>query len=157
MNNTALLNEIASSFQVVPMPSKGALSVHQGDCPQCAYLRNYLEEQRDRKITRDVIRYLHNELSCLSTAGLKWILPHYLEFCLTPEAEYSKLETEFLIYHLGPELKFQHEAKAQLSCLHQKQIDCLVHFLEWCEIHPSWSEYCPDDIQRALNFMRTLL
>ncbi|MFZ6874081.1 DUF6714 family protein [Undibacterium sp. Di27W] len=157
MDNKFLLDEIASSFPIVPMPAKTALSIHLDDCAQCGYLRNYLEKQRDKKITADVIRYLHNELSCLSTAGLKWILPHYLKFCLTPEAEYSKLETEFMIYHLGPKLKFQQETKAQLAGFNPKQMSCLVHFLEWCEIHPRWSEYCPEDIERALSFMRGLL
>lgn len=157
MGSNTLFNEIGSAFPAIQMPTNAELSFHKGACPQCEYLRNDLEEYRGKEITGDLIRYLHGELSCLSTAGMKWILPHYLKFCLTPEAEYNQMETEFMIYHLGPALKFQEETMQQLSGLKQTQIDCIIHFLEWCAIHPRWSEYCGDDINRALNFVRTII
>jgi hypothetical protein len=40
---------------------------------------------------------MHQEMTCLSARGWSWALPHYLPFCLTPEAEYNRMETEFLI------------------------------------------------------------
>ena len=156
MDSSALFSEIGNTFPDMRMPPKAALSFHKGDCPQCEYLRNDLEEYRGKEVTGDVIRYLHQELGCLSTDGLKWILPHYLKFCLTAEAAYNQMETEFMIYHLGPGLKSQEETMLQLSGLNRREIDCLIHFLEWCASHPLWGEYCPEDIERALSFVRTV-
>lgn len=156
MNSNALIAEIEAAFPQVQMPAKSAISFHRAGCDQCEYLRNDLEEHRGKEVTGNLIRYLHQELGCLSTAGLKWVLRDYLKFCLTPEAEYNTMETEFLIYHLGPDLKYQKETLQQLSGFSRNQIECLIHFLEWCATHPKWSEYCPEDIKKALNFMRAI-
>jgi hypothetical protein len=156
MGNSELIDEIEASFPQVEMPAKSELSFHKNGCDQCRYLRDDLEERRGKEINGDLIRYLHQELGCLSTAGLKWILRDYLKFCLTPEAEYNMMETEFLIYHLGPDLKYQKETLQQLSGLSRNQIDCLIHFLEWSATHPKWGDYCPENIEKALNFMRAI-
>ncbi len=98
----------------------------------------------------------YRQMSQLSAKAWRWILPHYLKFCLTPEAEYNRMETEFLIYSLGPTLEFQKETLERLSNLNKAQIDCLIHFLEWCLSQQHWKEYCPEDIERAINFLRTI-
>ncbi|MFZ6721720.1 DUF6714 family protein [Undibacterium sp. Ji49W] len=156
MDSKALFDEIELALPEVPMPINAELTFHKTDCLQCEYLRNELEENRDKEITGKLIRYLHMELSCLSSASWRWILPHYLKFSLTPEAVRNTFETQSIIFNLGPDPAFQADTKVRLSSLNQKQITCLVHFLEWLKNHTHWNEYCPEDIDGALKFMRSL-
>lgn len=72
-----------------------------------------------------------------------------------PEAEYNALETESMIYRLRPDPKFQDDAKVRLPSRNQKQITCLVHFIEWLQNHPRWNGYCPDNVDSALKFVRS--
>jgi hypothetical protein len=37
------------------------------------------------------------------------------------------------------------------------QISCLIEFLRWCQDQEYWREYCPDQLSRAIGFLRTLL
>jgi len=92
----------------------------------------------------------------LSAKGWSWALPHYLSYCLTPEAEYNKMETEFLIYNFGCADKYKVNMTAQLSGLTDRQLRCLILFIEFLSVHPRWSEYCPEEIARALVFLRSL-
>jgi len=156
METNTLINEIESVFPEVKMPEGLALSFHKNDCFECEYLRNDLEEYRGKEISGEVIRLLHQELSCLSADGWRWILRHYLKFCLTPEAEYNQMETEFLIYNLGPDEKFEEGTLQRLSGLSQAQLNCIVHFLEWCAEHPFWKDYFPENIAKALNFVQSI-
>ena len=148
--------EIASVFPDVEMPPKTAITFHRDACPECAGLAVDLEEYRGQIIGIQVIRIIHQELVHLSASGWRWILPYYLGYCLTPEAEYSQMETEFLIYALGPALEFQKVTIERLSCLNEKQIVSLIHFLGWCNDQDFWREYCQNDIQRAINFLATI-
>ena len=156
MNRDPLLTEIETVFPEVPMPVGLDLSFHKDDCGHCTYLRQDLEEFRGKPITGETIRVLHQEMTSLSAAGWRWALPHYLKYCLSNEGRYTQTETEFLIYNLGLELKFQREALQRFGGLNTAQIQCLVHFLEWCSDDPHWSDYCAEDVERALNFMRTI-
>jgi len=85
------------------------------------------------------------------------MLPHYLRYCFTPEADYNQMETEFLLYNLAPEEQFAPETRVRLSLLTKSQLHCLVHFVEWMRADPKWSEYCPSEIARALQFLSALL
>lgn len=67
----------------------------------------------------------------------------HLPDCLTPEAEYNKMETEFLIYNFGCADKYKDNMRTQLSCLTLRQRRCLILFVEYLNVHPRWSEYCP--------------
>jgi hypothetical protein len=156
METNELLAEIRRAYPVVEMPKKRGLRFHAEGCVQCQYLSDYLDEHRGQPIDGEIIRYMHQEMSCLSAAGWAWALPHYLPFCLTPEAEYNQMETEFLIYGLGPRDEHKTEAKERLSALSDPQIDCLKSFLGWLSVHPKWSEYCPEDISRAERFLDEL-
>jgi hypothetical protein len=156
MDTAELLAEIRVAFPVVGMPTRRELRFHPDDCAQCEYLSGYLDERRGQRVDGAIIRYMHQEMSCLSAKGWAWALPHYLPFCFTPEAEYNQMETEFLIYSLGPSDEYKNDTKVRLSALTPEQVRCLVHFLEWLNVHPRWSEYCPDDISRALAFVREL-
>ena len=83
--------------------------------------------------------------------GMGLALPHYLPYCLTPEAEYNKMETEFLIYNFGCADKYKDNMRTQLSCLTMRQLRCLILFIEYLSVQPRWSEYCPKEIARALE------
>ena len=156
ITNDALLKEIESVFPLVEMPLGIDLAFHKHGCLECDELREDLEQYRDKEITGEAIRLIHQELSSLSAKAWRWVLPHYLRFCLTPEAKYNRMETEFFIYSLGPDLKFQQETLQRLSMLNKDQINCLVHFLEWCLNDEYWNEYYPEDINKAINFLSTI-
>ena len=156
INNDRLLKEIESAFPFVEMPDASDLTFHQMDCYQCEYLKNDIEEYRGKEITGQVIRFFHQEMSLLSAKAWQWILPHYLRFCLTLGAEYNRMEIEFLIYSLSPQLQFQKDTLQRLSGFNQTQIDCLIHFLDWCLGQQYWKDYCPDEINGAMNFLRTI-
>jgi hypothetical protein len=153
MDTDTLSKEIDEAFPLVEMPAGSDLPFHKNGCFECNWLREELETYRGKEITGETIRLIHQELSSLSAKAWRWILPHYLKFCLTPEAEYNTMETEFLIYNLGPDLKYQRETLQRLSNLNKAQIACLKHFLEWCSDHPYWKEYCPEEINKARNFV----
>ena len=147
---------ISEEFPFIPMPEKESLKFHSHGCLECDYLANDLDYVRCKEINGEVIRLIHREMFCLSAAGWCWALPHYLRFCLTPEAEYNRMETEFLIYNLGPAEQFEEESKERFSLLSQRQISCLLLFLEHLEQSPHWSEYCPENIARARKFIGAL-
>jgi hypothetical protein len=156
MDKSSLAKEIISSFPPVEMPSHHDLTFHKKDCWSCEYVAEYLEKNRGKAVDGNIIRYLHQEMSNLSAKSWLWILPHYLPFCLTPEAEHNKMETEFLIYNLGPDQKFVADTIERLSLLNESQINCLVHFLEYCYESPHWKQFAfSNHIPKSLNFLRS--
>ncbi len=94
-------------------------------------------------------------MSCLSAAGWRWALPSYLKRCITQDL-HDPIETEFLIYNLSPGEEHKAESEQRLSKLSLEQLDCLVHFTEWCNEHPHWSEYCPEEIPMAFEFLNSV-
>ena len=75
---------------------------------------------------------------------------------MTVTSTYDDREAEFLIYNLGPKPEHREDTIQRLADLNDEQITCLIHFLEWCAIHPYWSDYCPDSIASAQSFMHAL-
>ena len=148
-----LLAEIRIVFPAIKMPAYADLRFHRDGCYECDCLARELEECRGRSVDGSVIRLLHQEMSSLSAKGWTWALPHYLLFCLRPEAEYNQMETEFLLYNLAPKEEFVPETLIRLSALNRPQVECLVHFVEWLKAHPRWSSYCPSEIETALEFL----
>ena len=155
LDTATLRAEINLSFPFVEMPPTGELLVPEYAASQ--YLAEELEQYRPRQVDGGAIRLVHQELPHLSAKAWRWILPHYLRFCLTPEAEYNRMETEFLIYNLGPSLRFQSDTNQRLSLLTTSQVLCLIDFLFWCENQEYWKQYCPSDISRAIGFLKTVL
>jgi hypothetical protein len=148
-----LMEEIEICFPIIDMPLSTELPFRTLDSTEAAYLMQELEAFREKPFTVDVIRLVYQEMSHLSAKAWRWLLPHYLRFCITPEAEYSRLETEFLIYNLRPDVPFQRDTLERLSLLKEDQVGCLIHFLKWCLSNPFWREYCPDDIAKGLEFL----
>jgi hypothetical protein len=155
MDADTLLQEITMVFPQTEMPSLSELISHGHDCPVCNDLQEDLEQYMGKEITANVIRMIYLDMSHLSAKGWRWILPHYLKFSLTPEAEYSRMETEFLIYKLRPAPEFEEATEQRLSALDDVQFACLIHFLEWCLNQPFWRAYCPNDIKSAISFLST--
>ncbi len=156
MSTEKLAEDIENTFPIVDMPRGSDISFHKDGCFECSWLAEKLERYRGKEFTGDAIRLIHQELTCLSAKAWRWILPHYLKFCLTSEAAYNTMETEFLIYNLGPDLKYQKDTLQRLTELNTAQIACLIHFLDWCSNHEYWSEYCPEEIKKAINFLCTI-
>ena len=152
-----LAAEIDLAFPIEEMPPGRELPFQTLDHFEAEHLVNDLEHFRGRPVDGAAIRLVHQEMSHLSAKGWRWILPHYLRFCLTAEAEYNRMETEFLIYSLGPDLPFQRDTLQRLSLLTAVQIECLVHFLEWCFADEYWRNYCPNQITKAVDFLRASL
>ena len=156
MSTEQLLKEIEAAFPFVEKPKGLDLSFHNESCFQCSELRSDLEMYCEKNIPNKVIRIIHQELSCLSADGWRWVLPSYLRYCVTREASYNQTETEFLIYNLAPSLEYQNEAIERLSALNAEQRQCLVHFLEWCKRHDHWGQYCPNEISKGIEFLSTI-
>ena len=150
----SLLIEIEKAFPFIEMPSKDELMFHAENCEECRYLRNDIEKYREKKITGEFIRLVHQELSLLSVKTWGWLLPYYLRFCLTPEAEQNQMEIEYLIYNLSPKEEFTKDTILRLSFLSDIQVLCLIHFLEWLLGDDYWGDYFKKDISAALAFLR---
>jgi hypothetical protein len=151
-----LSDEISVAFPPIDMPARSELILHDQGCAECIEFVRDLDEFRGKEISANVIRLIHQELSHLSPAGWRWMLPHYLRFCLSDQGREERMETEFLIYNLGPALKFQADTAKRLSLLTSAQIRCLVDFLQWCLTQSYWREFFGKEIDQAVNFLRTL-
>jgi hypothetical protein len=154
MQTQALLEELALVFPPVEKPDARAVVYHESGCRQCDMLRDYLEKYSEPTLPDEAVRYLNDEWSCLSPKGMRWVLPSYLRYCILTETK-DGIETEMLVYSLGPALEHQAEERARLRGLTTAEVECLLHFLEWCSVHPEWSTYCPDAIARARAFVES--
>jgi hypothetical protein len=159
MSNDAesLAKEIDQAFPLIGMPSPEEIQRHLTGCPTCEHLAADLESYRDKLIGVEVIRELHQEISHLSAKALQWILPYYLKYCLTPEAEYSGFETEFLIYSLAPVEEFEADVTCQLSLFNSNQIRVLRKFMAYLLSTDYWRSYCPVELDRGIAFLSKLL
>jgi hypothetical protein len=155
MEAAALLREVDLAFPPVAKPKGLDLSFHRGGCARCDFLRKELQDCNATELPAEGVRQIHQDMSCLSAMAWRWVLPSYLKHCLRAN-DALRDETEFLIYNLGPEPKFEEETAGRLSLLNLEQLDCLVHFLEWCAAQAYWSRYCAEDIALAITFLRTL-
>jgi len=156
MKAAQLLAEIESVFSPVPMPARGDLSFHAVGCAECQETARDLEQLRGKEVGPEIIRLVHQELSHLSPQAWLWLLPGYLRFCLTADALYSRVETEFLIYTLNPAPEFQKDTLLRLSLLDASQVACLIHFVAGCATHEFWREYFPASIEGAQKFLRAV-
>ena len=66
-----------------------------------------LTKTGERRLIEVRIGTIHRYLPVLSANGTRWILPSYLQYCLSDEArEHSRIETWSLIDTLSPEAQF---------------------------------------------------
>jgi hypothetical protein len=152
MEADLLVKNIDAVFPFMEMPASEKLTFHQDNCYLCDEMRRYLNASRNIKIDDKLIRRVHQELNHLSPIAFRWILPHYLRFCLSSGGKYSQEEVYFLVYNLSPDPEFQEDEYRRLSGLNFSQINCLVNFLKWCESNEDWIEIL-EDIDRAIKFL----
>ena len=152
-----LLQEIENVFPFVEKPKGIDLARHKDDCLHCKFALHDIEEYTEAVLPKAGLLKIFNEMSALSPQGWCWVLPSYLRHCIKITVFYDNMETEFLIYNLGPAEEFHAEAIERFSLLNKEQISCLIHFLEWAETHEYWSTYCPEEIQKGLEFLKNKL
>ena len=151
----ALIGEIDRIFPAVVKPADNDLVEHPVDCVQCSWVRNHLRPFDGPILPREALRGLHDDMSCLTAAGWRWAVPSFLRHCLSGP-HIDDIETEFMIYFLGGVEASEPDIAARLASFDDAQISCLCHVLEWCTTHPHWSDYCADNVARALMFLRCL-
>jgi len=159
MNSNAdnLMREINQEFPVIEMPKSDEIPHHRAGCVTCEHLAADLAVFRDKTIDAKLIRELHQEMSHLSAKAWRWMLPFYLRYCLTSEAEYSRFETEFLIYSLAPTEEFEADTSGRLSLISVDQLQVLLKFLSYLLSIEYWKSYCPTELYRGIAFlMKTL-
>jgi hypothetical protein len=153
----SLAEEVDLLFPLVDMPRADELMHHREGCPVCKDLAGDLEALRGRAIDGDAIRQLHQEMSHLSAKAWQWVLPYYLRYCLTPEAEYNSFETEFLVYGLSPLKEFEADTANRLALISSDQINVLRSFLMYLMTIEYWKSYCPTELQRGILFLEEIL
>jgi hypothetical protein len=157
MKTTPILTAIEAAFPLVEMPATTELTVHLSDCMDCDSVRKDLDDHRGEEVSGKIIRMAHCFLCVLSPQAIQWLLPHYLRFCFTPEAEYNRMETESLICSLSPDVAFQEDTAQRLSLLSRDQIKCLVNFLKNRLNDEYWNEQCAEEIKNGIIFLEKLL
>ncbi|EFK97618.1 conserved hypothetical protein, partial [sediment metagenome] len=100
------------------------------------------------------VRYLFDELTTLSPKGMEWVLPSYLR-CILEAQENLDSSTEYLIYNLAPEPEYEQETSERLSRLSDEQIQCLIKLVQHWQQSERWREYCPKELDRALQFLQS--
>ena len=155
MDSTELLRKIEKLFPLIDKPARHEISAHNDDCFQCHYLREE-SEKYDIEISRQGLRWFHNELSLFSGKGLVWVLTSLLRYCVSVDDTYDGAETEFLIYHLSPAKEYENDTISQLEAFSRDQIGCLMSFISWCKAHQYWKDYCLEDIEKAECFLKKI-
>ena len=157
MKTEYLAQELEKVFPFIEKPKGIDLSFHKDDCFHCRYLRNDLKDFKGNQLSKDGIRELYNDMSCLSASGWAWVFPSYLRLCLNQEASYFANETEFLIYNLGPEKKYKEETMQRLSCFSSQQLKCILHFIGWWQNNEHWAQFCDRELEQANEFISELI
>lgn len=154
---SALRRKIESAFPSVDMPpSKNLISPSAARRVEGDGLLRDIEEFRGMPVSVELIRSVHQELHDLSAEAWRWILPHYLRYCMSEAGLESEMELEFLIYKLSPKPEFAHETTEHLALLTQLQINCMIDVVNWCMSDKCWSEYFSDELHGALLFLKGL-
>ena len=156
MGAKELLEEIERVFPPVEKPSGLEISFHKVGCGHCTYLRKDMEKYTGSQLPEEAIRWIADEMSCLSAKGWRWVLPSYLKWCVGVDDTCDGRPTEFLIYNLAPKLEHRKGTTQRMSELNGEQIGCLLHFVEWCASHEYWSDYCSEEISLAHDYLRSI-
>lgn len=157
MEKASLLSEIESVFSFVEMPSRCDMVPASPRTIESEEIQEDMEEFRGKPISGDAIRTIQRYFPVLSEKATRWILPHFLRYCLAPDTVLDRRrQIESLIYALSPETEFSVDAMKKFSLLSGSQILCLVHFLEWCLEDPYWMQAYSERIHSGVAFLGTL-
>lgn len=149
---SSLIIEVDNVFPEMEMPASNELIFHGDGCYLCVEVRRFLNASRHINIDDALITFLHQELYHLSHAAFRWILPHYLKFCLASNGINAQEETYFLVFFFSPSAEFKAETYQKLSGLNFEQLKCVVSFFKWCRSNNNWVEIFAD-IDIAIEFI----
>ncbi len=157
MNKEHLLKEIEEIFPLVEKPKGISISFHKTGCFHCEELRNDLTHVKGY-FPEEGLRVIYDELSCLSSEGLLWVMPTYLKYIVNTKAslDADEIEVEFFLYNFAPELKYQKDAAARLSSLNRHQISFIIKIFEWLGTFEYWSEWYGEDLSKAKLFLSNI-
>ena len=158
MDCISVLDEVKQVFSFVDMPPQDEMVPSTPRTIESEEIREDMEAYRGKEITGEAIRTIQRYFPVLSAKATRWILPHFLRYCLTPDAESDRRrQVESLIYALSPEVEYVADAAERFTLLNAAQIACLVHFLEQCLKDPYWVDAYPERILEGILFLRRLL
>lgn len=158
VTSESLLASIKAAFPFVKMPARGKIIYQDSFDGYFDGLLDDLESYRGGEVSIELIRLLHQDLSSLSSDAWLWILPYYLEYCLSVEAEYTQMEVVFLVYALSPTLmKSRVDVLKRLSSFSKGQVLCLIFFVEWCQGHKFWKDHIPNELGQARELLNQAL
>ncbi|QSI78192.1 DUF6714 family protein [Niveibacterium microcysteis] len=155
MTASDILPLVEKAFPYVPRPALTDISFHTDGCAHCEMSYRELAQHPGPQLSLEVVRYLFDELSTLSSAATRWVLPSYLRHVLS-ESDAMEMATEFLIYSLAPLAEYEEETKQRLSLLSKPQIECLLELVAYWQHHEHWGIYCPEELDRAKHFLQQL-
>jgi hypothetical protein len=150
--------EIERAFPLVEMPPPEAIRYHPTGCWQCDELAAYLEDHRNNRAGGfTLIDTVWQEMSCLSAQATRWILPHYLRYCLTPEAQEEEMKLENFVFQFSLGKNAEKETPGQFSLLTGEQIRVLIDFLNCLRTSDDWwVETFTEDLDAGIAFLQEL-
>jgi hypothetical protein len=142
---------IQEAFPPVSRPSDSELTVHGEACRFCSLVIEDFKDEKGVAFAPERARLLLGELSTLSPAGFRWVLPSYLAAIFADEANLDL--GEFLAYHFCGELREdeQAEREAPVQVLSDLQIDCLIRILS--EIRSALGSAYHESADEAVAFL----
>jgi hypothetical protein len=142
----ALLQRVQFVFPDFPMPPLDEMMSFTGGDVLCANFIEELDQYRFKAVDDALIRSSRLELYCLCPDAFKWILPHYIRYCLTAEILHTEDLVEFLVYFFKPAPEFLEDRLKRISALSIDQLTCVRDFFKWqvssrylYGANPSWS------------------
>jgi hypothetical protein len=158
MDARTVLAEVEAAFAPVEMPASNDLVPESPRYIESEQIRRDLDELRDSPVDDKVIRTIHRYLPVLSAKTTRWILPHFLRFCLAEAGQkFSRVETASLIYALSPNSSFEANTIERMALLSGDQILTLIHFLEWCASDSYWLDSEPERVGEGIAFLKRVL
>ncbi|MCE0556492.1 DUF6714 family protein [Motilimonas sp. E26] len=128
-----LLEYLDIAFPYVPKPSENDLLIFSDEDIPCRCIRLAMKSYQDERLPKSGVRYLHSELSNLSSKGMQWLLPSYLRAAICCEDQFDTLTSE-VIYDF--ELSSDASLRSRYAFLNKEQIHCLAAIFEYLsEIH----------------------
>lgn len=157
MDREHLFKEMDELFPKVVKPKGISMSFHKIGCIHCEELRKDLAHVNGA-FPEEELRTIYDELSCLSSEGLLWVMPAYLKYIIGTEAslESDEVEIEFFIYNFSPELKYQKETISRLGSLSKSQLSFISKVFEWLSSFTYWREWHGEDLERAKLFLNNI-
>lgn len=157
MDARTVLAEVEAVFPPVEMPASNDLVPESPRYIESEEIRRDLDELRDSPVDNKVIRTIHRYLPVLSAKTTRWILPHFLRFCLSEAGQqFSRVETASLIYAFSPAAPFEANTIERMALLSDDQILTLVHFLEWCASDSYWLDSEPERVGEGIAFLKKI-